>query len=82
MALTKDLHYKGLLIKDAYIVITSFCGNKSKIQFIVAIRQRSDLEDIETYYRECDYNLSGGNVLEQAYNHLKTLPEFSDAVDC
>jgi len=28
------------------------------------------------------YDLSGENPIKQAYLHLKTLPEFSDAVDC
>lgn len=27
-------------------------------------------------------SMDGGNFIAQAYTHLKTLPEFSDAVDC
>jgi hypothetical protein len=27
-------------------------------------------------------NKAGGNFIEQAYEYLKTLPEFADAVDC
>lgn len=29
-----------------------------------------------------EYNLSGENAIAQAYDHLKTLPEFADAIDC
>jgi hypothetical protein len=28
------------------------------------------------------YSLDGVNPIAQAYEHLKTLPEFADAVDC
>ena len=27
-------------------------------------------------------NLEGGNFIKQAYDHLKTLPEFAGATDC
>jgi hypothetical protein len=27
-------------------------------------------------------NMDGGNIIKQAYEHLKTLPEFAGAVDC
>jgi hypothetical protein len=27
-------------------------------------------------------NLDGANFIKQAYEHLKTLPEFSGATDC
>jgi hypothetical protein len=27
-------------------------------------------------------NLDGKNFIAQAYDHLKTLPEFADAIDC
>lgn len=35
---------------------------------------------IEGFRLETDLN--GVNFFAQTYNHLKTLPEFSDAVDC
>jgi hypothetical protein len=36
--------------------------------------------DEETY--SCSYDLTKTNPIEQAYAYLKTLPEFSNAVDC
>lgn len=30
----------------------------------------------------CAYNIDGGNPIAQAYEHLKTLPEFAGATDC
>jgi hypothetical protein len=35
-------------------------------------------EDVMT----APYSLDGVNPIAQAYAHLKTLPEFADAVDC
>lgn len=32
------------------------------------------------YY--CAYNITGENPIKQAYEHLKTLPEFANATDC
>jgi hypothetical protein len=29
-----------------------------------------------------EYDLTGDNPIKQAYDHLKSLPEFLDAVDC
>lgn len=31
---------------------------------------------------EFDYDINGANPIAQAYEHLKTLPEFSGAQDC
>jgi hypothetical protein len=31
---------------------------------------------------DCAYDLDGANPIAQAYEHLKTLPEFAGAVDC
>lgn len=33
-------------------------------------------------YLTSEYDLNGENPIAQAYSHMKTLPEFSDAVDC
>jgi hypothetical protein len=43
-------------------------------------------ETSETTYQtkniDFNYSLLGSNVFSQAYNYLKTLPEFSGAMDC
>ena len=31
---------------------------------------------------DCPYEINGENPIKQAYEHLKSLPEFADAVDC
>lgn len=30
----------------------------------------------------CAYNLNGANPIKQAYEYVKTLPEWEDAIDC
>jgi hypothetical protein len=30
----------------------------------------------------CPYDIEGDNPIKQAYEHLKTLPEFEGAIDC
>jgi len=30
----------------------------------------------------CAYDITGENPIKQAYEHLKTLPEFANATDC
>jgi hypothetical protein len=50
-------------------LIESFKDNNASIAF--ASEQYS-----------CLYDLNGSNPIAQAYNHLKTLPEFSGAKDC
>ena len=37
---------------------------------------------VEARFVEFSYDISGDNPIKQAYEHLKTLPEFSDATDC
>lgn len=34
------------------------------------------------YLFDCPYDLTGANPLAQAYEHLKTQPEFAGANDC
>lgn len=33
-------------------------------------------------FHTCEYNFEGQNPFKQAYEYLKTLPEFEDSEDC
>ena len=37
---------------------------------------------VQTKSYDCAYDLAGGNAHTQAYEYLKTLPEFAGATDC
>lgn len=67
---------------SAYVRVINIAGTKSKIGCTAVILTKIDGLEISRndYYFEPD--LAGGNFIQQAYNHLKTLPEFAGAVDC
>lgn len=86
MALQRDLTktvqgFSGELVaKDAYFKIASIHGNKDKIEFNVIAVLNDEIIDGKPF--EFVPTLDGDNFIKQAYDYLKTLPEFADAVDC
>lgn len=84
MALKKALTtVHGIYLADAYIRIEELrLANKSTIVFNVCIYADKTKPVVDGGVMQCAYDLSGANPLEQAYAHLKTLHEFSDAADC
>ena len=64
------------LTKDLYIKVVSVQGTKETVAANVTF---SDTSKTSVY--EFTPDLNGGNFIKQAYEHLKTLPEFSDAID-
>jgi hypothetical protein len=67
---------------DAYTKITSLVGNKSTIVARWNAFEEKDGRDVGNGQVIFAPDLEGNNFIKQAYLHLKTLPEFSDAVDC
>lgn len=56
---------------------------KTSISFRVrSYKENLNIPHFEDVGYSCAYDLEGGNPLKQAYDHLKTLPEFAGAVDC
>jgi hypothetical protein len=85
MALTQDhLTTWDFTIPSAYYKVTSVTI-ESKIAMTVFVRVFANKDCpsavLETRYSG-EYNLGGPNPIKQAYLHLKSLPEFADAVDC
>jgi hypothetical protein len=66
----------------SYVRVTSIVGTKSKIGFTAVVLARVDGIEISRNDYSFQPDLTGGNFIQQAYNHLKTLPEFAGAVDC
>jgi len=83
MALTKPFEFKGIPIENAYFKIHSLSmPNKNKLKFFVSIHAKKDdpyLDVSEAY--ECDHKIGGLDAVAQCYAHLKTLTDFSGAVD-
>lgn len=73
----------GFTVADAYhrVEDVTIIG-KTKMNFSVKVYKETDKEPFAASSFACAYDLEGGNPIAQAYTHLKTLPEFSGAIDC
>lgn len=64
---------------DAYIKVVEIASTKEKTAAKVVFSD-SKLKIEKQYLFTPD--MDGGNFIKQAYEYLKTLPEFAGAVDC
>jgi hypothetical protein len=64
---------------DAYIKVERVNGAKDMVTADVTIAS-NDVRQMVHY--KFIPNLDGANFIKQAYEHLKTLPEFAGATDC
>jgi methionyl-tRNA formyltransferase len=69
-------------IKNSYIKIPKVECTKNQMNYFVEIKKESNEIPFVSQTKTFDYDLNGENPIKQAYLHLKTLPEFADAVDC
>jgi hypothetical protein len=84
MALSKTvLSAYGFQANHAYhrVEAVSLLG-KETIKFHVRSYIATDKPFFDEQVLSCVYSLEGENPIKQAYEYLKTLPEFSAAVDC
>jgi len=85
MALTKSIKIEcGIAVENAYSKVENVTLTaKDKITFHVRFYVSNDGVPFFTEkVFGCDYDINGENPIKQAYLHLKTLQEFTDAVDC
>jgi 5-methylcytosine-specific restriction endonuclease McrBC regulatory subunit McrC len=73
----------GITVNDAYHRIEGVqLISKDKITFQV----RASIDGQKPHFQDvlfvCNYVLTGENPIKQAYEYLKTLPEFAGAIDC
>lgn len=84
MALQKTIiTLHGFEAKDAYHRVEALAlSTKTEISFRVRSYkdQRATLAFDDAGYH-CAYDIEGDNPIKQAYEHLKTLPEFAGAAD-
>lgn len=83
MALQKTITTEaGLTATDAYHRVEGLrFVSKSEISFLVRSYASTDLPAFGEAVHACAYDIAGENPIKQAYEHLKTLPEFSGATD-
>lgn len=71
-------------VADAYLRVDHLLiQEKTHLSYRVRVYQGLDAKfPIEEVPLSCAYDLAGKNPIAQAYEHVKSLPEFTDAVDC
>lgn len=73
-------------LPDCYIRVVSLHGGKTNMTASVDVFKKLEGEFptvlLATEKHEFAPRLDGQNFIVQAYNHLKTLPQYSGAVDC
>ena len=82
MAISKDIVVRGVSIPGAYIRIGQFVGDKATVGYEVQFCAAKGSPVFDTQRQVFTHQLSGASILEQAYAHLKSLPEFASATDC
>jgi hypothetical protein len=72
---------KNAVSVSAYIKIASIRGSKSNLNAEVNFSSK-DIEFTKSYSMPVSTEDNSANFIKQAYEHLKTLPEFENSEDC
>lgn len=81
--ITENIRLVGAVEILEYIAVKEISGGKDKmVAEVVFTKESKDGEFIKVDQFPFVPDLFGDNFIAQAYAHLKTLPEFSGAVDC
>jgi hypothetical protein len=84
MALSMDVDYKGIRVNGAYIrvsMLTIYPQDK-RMDFQLTYSVDSANVAFNTSGSACDYDSTKPDQIAQAYEHLKSRPEFASAIDC
>lgn len=85
MALQKqmnvDAKFVGEVTVTAYVKVESVSGTKANATAVVSAKKSGTDDEIWEKVYSFAPDLDGGNFIKQAYEHLKTLPEFAGAAD-
>ena len=84
MSLSKTLTTKhGITVAGAILRVDKVSiTDKEEVSFVLRSYVSADKPFFEQREMTAPYKLDGANPFKQAYEHLKTLPEFEGAVDC
>lgn len=69
-------------LNNAYCKISSFNGSKEQIIFMVSIQNKESENIFDQQIYTFVPSMSDSNFIAQAYEYLKSLPEFANATDC
>lgn len=84
MAIKNTITFKGLVVEKAYIrvLMPTISPGNTRFEFVTHIMVSPEHEALTAIGYEAPYLLTGANPVEQAYEYLKTLPEFEGYTDC
>jgi hypothetical protein len=82
MALSMTFQHRDLSVTNAYCRVSVASVSKTAISFLLARSATAESDPLVVTEYSAPYELMGENPIRQAYLHLKTLPEFANAVDC
>lgn len=84
MALALAMEFKGIPVAQAYVkvVMPSIMLGNQTMEFGVHYMASPESPMFSGISVQCPYDIEGDNPVKQAYNHLKTLPEFQGCTDC
>jgi hypothetical protein len=82
LELNKEIEDTGLVVSGLYAKVSHISiQNKTTLVFSVEYFNDKTKDSLMLNSYNSSYNIEGDNPIKQAYTHLKTLPEFADAVD-
>lgn len=81
--LKQDVKFKDISVTGALIVVTgiTIAAEHNSMTFGVNYRATESSDPFSSDVFSCDYDSSGDDPITQAYAYLKTLDEFSGAVE-
>ena len=65
-----------------YIKVVGVYGNKLNLTATLTFTSQATETVVATKSYQFPLDLNGGNPIKQAYEYLKILPEFTNAIDC
>lgn len=81
MALQLSTSKYGVTFASAYYKVSDMQVSKEGVEIYVHLLTEQGGEKLDTLVYSMDYAVNGGEPLTQAYNYLKTLPEYAGATD-
>lgn len=82
MALKKTFEVAGLTVTDGYLRVSNLQGTKNSVAYVVAFQASANNDALRHQSFSFAPDMNGANFIKQAYEHLKTLEGYKDAVDC
>lgn len=82
MALQKTITKNGVTIPNCYIKITHIEGNKDSVLATVSFMANNDAEPFMCSAHAFNPQMISKNFIQQGYEFLKSLPDFSNSEDC